>query len=93
MPLARHQLNEAASWWVVNRPDSPHALAASIRRALSQIGESPGIGRPAPETGHSDVRRYLVRRVNYHVFYRVTAADMVEILAVWHASRGSGPPI
>jgi plasmid stabilization system protein ParE len=38
------------------------------------------------------VRRRLMRRVHYYVYYRESGGD-IEILAFWHASRGSEPPI
>jgi toxin ParE1/3/4 len=85
-------MREAASWWAINRPEARNALPIAIRRTLAQIGQSPGIGRPAPDIRQPDVRRYLVRRVHYYVYYRVKS-DLVEILAVWHTSRGSPPPI
>jgi len=36
------------------------------------------------------IRRLILPRTRYHVYYRV-AGQVLEILAVWHAVRGSGP--
>ena len=38
------------------------------------------------------MRRYLIPRTAFWLYYQVTD-DVIEILAFWHASRGSGPPI
>ena len=36
--------------------------------------------------------RVQLRRIHYYLYFRVTG-DSIEILAFWHTSRGSGPPI
>ncbi len=36
------------------------------------------------------VRRLLLRATRYHVYYRVRD-ETLEVLAVWHATRGTGP--
>ena len=36
------------------------------------------------------LRRVLLRRTRYHVYYRARG-EVLEVLAVWHASRGAGP--
>ena len=38
------------------------------------------------------LRRVLVRRTKYHVYYRVRG-DVLEVLAVWHGARGVGPSL
>ena len=38
------------------------------------------------------VRRILLSRVRYHLYYRVNEESrQVEVLALWHARRGGGP--
>jgi hypothetical protein len=39
-----------------------------------------------------DVQRFHLSRISYHLYYRVRG-DRVEVLAFWHASRGSGPDV
>jgi plasmid stabilization system protein ParE len=91
MPLARLQLREATAWWAANRPLAPDALNVAVRQALDLIAGQPGIGRLASDVHREGVRRYPVRRVKYYIYYRVTEVR-IEVLAFWHASRGS-PPI
>lgn len=38
------------------------------------------------------VRRLLVGRIQYFIYYRATP-DTLEVLAVWHASRGKQPAL
>jgi plasmid stabilization system protein ParE len=40
----------------------------------------------------SGVRRVLISRIHYYVYYRVKG-DAVQVLAFWHSSRGRGPKI
>jgi hypothetical protein len=42
----------------------------------------------------SGVRRLLLPRVGYFLFYRVAPRKQaLQVLAFWHASRGSGPKL
>jgi len=41
-----------------------------------------------------EVRRILLGRIRYHLYYSVSPdTEVVEILALWHTSRGSAPKI
>lgn len=44
----------------------------------------------ARDTNAKDVRRFHLVRTHYNVYYRYRN-DVVEVLAVWHARRGTGP--
>ena len=49
---------------------------------------------PLQNTALSNVRRLHLGRIHYDFHYRVgDAPRRLEILALWHASRGSQPPI
>jgi plasmid stabilization system protein ParE len=53
---------------------------------------APTLGSLAPASEElSGVRRAFMRRTRYHVYYRLRGDDLIEILAVWHTSRGEGP--
>jgi plasmid stabilization system protein ParE len=39
-------------------------------------------------------RRVYLTRIRYYVYFQIADdEELVEILALWHASRGSGPPL
>jgi hypothetical protein len=38
------------------------------------------------------VKRVHLARVHYHLYYRVRGEE-VQVLALWHTSRGTGPQI
>jgi plasmid stabilization system protein ParE len=39
------------------------------------------------------VRRVLMPRTRYHLYYRQLATREIEVVAVWHTSRGRGPAL
>lgn len=93
VPMAQQQIREAAGWWRTNRPAAPNAIVDELRRVFRLLRVHPAIGACARNPGFDGVRRVLVARVGYHVYYRIgPAGDVVEILAFWHSRRGAGPP-
>jgi plasmid stabilization system protein ParE len=89
---AVQQIEAATAWWATNRPDAPGAIRAELDDTLARIEAHPTIGEVVRHTHLRGVRCRLVRRIRYHVYYRVVGDD-IEVLAFWHASRGSGPPL
>ena len=90
MPRARRQMDTALKWWLEHREKAPHAFNEDTARGFDTIAEHPTLGQRVP--GKPDVRRYFLRRIGYFIYYRM-ANDVVEVLAVWHHSRGLGPPL
>jgi plasmid stabilization system protein ParE len=90
--LATTQIRDAEEWWRVNRPHAPHAIREELERATRLIAVQPEIGARARNVSLSGVRRILLARIRYYVYYRVVGEpERVEVVAFWHASRGSGP--
>jgi len=89
---AARQVESAAQWWRENRQGSPEALSEELLRTLNLIALQPGIGLPATNLRLSGVRRILLPRVGYFLFYRVAPRkQVVEVLSFWHVRGGSGP--
>jgi len=85
---ASAQLREVADWWLENRPKAPSAFAEEIERGFELIREVPGIGEPVPHPTLPELRRLLLGRVRYHLYYVVSPDEgLVEVLALWHTSR------
>ncbi len=89
-PRADREISTANRWWRENRTAAPDLLKLELRRALDLIASHPQIGAPARNTKLRGVRRILLSRCRYHLYYRVTP-DEIQVLALWHASRGKGP--
>ena len=50
------------------------------------------MGAPYQGARAKDVRRLLLGRIRHFIYYRTTA-DALEVLAVWHVSRGRQPAL
>ena len=92
--LAKAQIRTAEDWWRLNRPKAPNAIREELERAASIISLQPEVGTRALNVSLSGVRRLHLARVRYYVYYwLLTDPERIEILAFWHESRGSGPPL
>lgn len=92
--LAAAHVRTAETWWQLNRPAAPGAIRAELERASSLIAFQPHIGTRARNIALPGVRRLHLARIRYDLYYRlVDRPRRLEILAFWHASRDSQPPI
>jgi plasmid stabilization system protein ParE len=87
---ARRQIAEASAWWKANRLKASAAFDEEMERAFDLLALQPNIGVRIAGTRFTGVRRIHLNRIHYYLYYRPTA-EVVEILALWHTSRGSDP--
>ena len=87
---AASHIRKAAQWWAENRPAAAGAVRLDIGDAPALLAQQPGIGAAYDGAKTRDVRRLLVGRIRYFIYYRPTR-DTLEVLAVWHVSRGKQP--
>ena len=89
---AADQIRRASTWWQNNRPLAPSAFAEDLGRAFEVIALQPGIGARATNAHDAEIRRILLSRTGYLLYYQpVVATRSVLILALWHARRGREP--
>jgi plasmid stabilization system protein ParE len=74
----------------------PAGLAGPFTRELEaafmRIAATPMAVAVYRETKGRTVRRLLMPRTSYHLFFEVNEQQAkVHVLAVWHAARGRGP--
>jgi len=92
VPSAARAIKEAAEWWASNRPKAPQAFREELESALHLIASQPMVGARARNLKLKGVRRIHLARVHYHLYYRVNLEPgTIEVLALWHTSRGKGP--
>ena len=93
MPSAFGQLDEARRWWLANRDKAPQAFDEDIDEVIELLGDRPMlVGRPVARDPR--VRRAHLRRIRYYLYFQIDEErDLVEVLAVWHGSRGSPPDL
>jgi plasmid stabilization system protein ParE len=92
-PRAVEDAMRIDAWWTANRLAAPDLFQRELEATVSSAAVSPMLGAVSTADGElPDVRRVLMRRTRYHVYYRVIG-DVFEVLAIWHTARGEGPTL
>ena len=78
------------TWWRTNRTTTPDLFLMELERILQAIALLPELGVPARSARIEGGRRILLAKTRHYVYYRRTS-DAIQVLAVWHTSRGKGP--
>ena len=91
-PRAAEDAAAINGWWKANRRAAPDLFLRELEEAVGLIANSPTLGTAANDDDLPGVRRVLMRRTRYHVYYRVTG-EILEVLAIWHGARGEGPTL
>jgi len=87
-------MRAARDWWRRSRPDAPERFADELRLAFALLAEQPGIGVPVHDADFPGIRRHLIGRSRYHVYYRADSDERaIFAVAIWHASRGAAPDL
>ena len=67
-------------------------LVEDLESSFALIEEFPHAGEGVPHRRIANLRRLLLSRVDYHLYYVVSLEErVVELLALWHTSRGTKP--
>ena len=89
---AAREIERVVEWWAANRPAAPGAVRQDLEAAVNLLLVQPDIGARVEQASSPDVRRFHLDRIRYWVYYRVRS-NRLEVLSVWHSSRGSGPAV
>ena len=90
---ASEQGQAISDWWALNRTKAPDLFDEELAWALSYLEHAPLTGARI-RGRHRHPRRLLLQKTRYHVYYTVEEAiRQVDVIAVWHAARGSGPNV
>jgi plasmid stabilization system protein ParE len=79
-------------WWRENRPAAPMLFREELTAAVNLIRSTPELGAPHGARKGRLVRRVMLRKTRYHVYYAIED-DGVLVLTVWSAMRGRGPDL
>lgn len=89
---AEHHLEEAIAWWNEHRHAATELLRNELIQTLNLLSSAPHLGVLVRQRRTQQVRRVVVPRVRYHLYYRVDkTAQCIVVLAFWHTSRGERP--
>ena len=91
-PAAAVQVEAAAKWWRENRPAAPDMFESELAAAIALLAESMPLTQVFAEVDGKLVRKVRLPRTR-HALYFTVEADVVTVHALWHAARGSGPPL
>lgn len=91
-PEVEVQVREVDAWWRENRAAATDLFLDELSEAFELIANMPQLGHLYRASPIAHVRRLLLPRSRYHVYY-VVRSNEVLVLAVWHARRGFGPPL
>lgn len=81
-PQAQEEALEARDWYEVHRLGLGRQFVDAVDVAVAAIAERP-LGFPRV---HGEIRRAVLRRFPYAVFFRL-AADQIVVLGVLHGHR------
>lgn len=88
-PEADEDASRIDEWWVAHRGAS-NLFLEELAGALALLGMEPGIGVRVEHRALPGLRRYLLRATHYHLYF-VHTDDLVVIVGIWGATRGSLP--
>lgn len=93
-PSAEGQIRRISAWWHNNRPAAPRRFETELADTLMALVTMPTLGIHYAERRDIVIRRVLLPRSRYHVYFsHDEQADIVEIRAIWHSARGRGPAL
>jgi hypothetical protein len=89
---AEAQATTVDLWWQVNRRDAPGLFWDEFLEAIDTLETAPAFGERY-HRGGEQLRRFLLPKTRYHLYYSLTegAPPEVVIVAVWSALRGQPP--
>lgn len=81
-------------WWRQNRPSATSLFTDELGEALRLLQHAPAAGESFGPWAEYGVRRLLLPRTRYHVYYACDR-DMVvvQVLAIWSSLRGKPPSL
>ena len=92
VPRAQAQIDEVVAWWKTNRQAAPMLVLDEFEAATERLSTAPLSGAIYRQPVFRLVRRLLLPRSRYHIYYEVhETTGLVEIVAFWHAARRRGP--
>ena len=89
---AARQIQNASAWWDLNRSAAPDGFRNEIERGFLFISSHPNLGAEVQSERIRNLRRVLLKPISSFLYYEVADEGFVEVLALWHTSRGNEPP-
>ena len=92
-PRALADAKRMKTWWRKHRSQAEDLFERELDGVLGAILTTPNLGTVYEQSERDvEVRRLLMPRTRNHVYYSVTATEIV-VLTVWGAPKGRGPKL
>ena len=89
---ARLNLGAISDWW--NREVGTTLFSDELSRAWKLLEAVPGVGPPYRKGPGAHVRRLLLPRSQYYVYYEyLPGSPTLTVITVWSTRRGHGPDL
>jgi plasmid stabilization system protein ParE len=89
---ADEQARNADTWWRDNRREAPNLFREELEKARELLAVSPRLGVPYAHRTMVGVRRLVLPRTRYHLYYTFDPVENeILVLAVWSTLRGAPP--
>ena len=82
-PVGASELAEAIAYYNAERQGLGSEFREEVQRVLGLLTRFPELGQPV----RGSVRRVMLSRFPYHIYYRCLTSDTLRILAVAHNRR------
>ena len=82
-PIARRELEEAIDYYNAESQGLGSEFREEVQRVLALLTRFPRLGQPV----RGRVRRMMLSRFPYCIYYRLLAPDTLRVLAVAHNRR------
>ena len=82
-PVARRELEEAIDYYNAESQGLGSEFREEVQRVLALLSRFPRLGQPV----RGNVRRMMLSRFPYYIYYRLLTPDTLRILAVAHNRR------
>jgi plasmid stabilization system protein ParE len=90
LPEALARIDAGRAWWIGHRDKAPALFDEELADALERALAAPSAGQRVAITRGRSVRRVLMPKTAFHVYYEVLANE-VQVLTIWGARRGDRP--
>lgn len=91
---ARRQIERIQAWWTDNRPAARLLFLDELEKAEQMLRADPELGIVYTVQRSGAIRRLLLGKTEYHLYYRYTAhRNELVVVAVWGATRGYTPKL
>ncbi len=91
---ATREIARAALWWSKNRLAAPLLFLDELEALERHLRTAPISGQVYGYRKNRIIRRWLLEKTEYHVYFSVNQeAQVVMLHSVWGARRGRGPKL